>query len=480
MAKGVRLPGGAPEREIRIEFEGEAIPAKEGEPLAVSLLAAGVEVFSRAVKYHRARGPYCLSGRCAHCVMRVDGEPNVTTCTVPARDGMKVERQNAFPSAEHDIFRTIDWFYPRGLDHHTLFAGVPVVERVVAKVARQMAGLGQLPEEAHRGGASYLEHETEVLVIGGGSAGIAAARAAAASGAKVTLIDEQKEIWGRLRTGLYGAEPAESDRTSSNARLGSRAAGPAVSRASDTLDAPGDLEGAKSPSPAQYLEHAGVHLLSRTFAFAIYREEGLLVAAKAPGRRLLVVRPKAVVLATGATELLAPFGNNDLPGVFAGRALARLITQDRLLPGRRFVVAGDGPERAKVSALLREAGAEVIAEVGLRPGAGPHLVRARGRSAVAGVVIQEAGGKEQRLRCDAVAVTDETSAFLDLARHAGARVEWKDTGFAVEVDERFFTGAAQIFACGEVVGPASPAQSAEQGAIAGAGAAKLARQGALQ
>jgi len=441
MAKAERLPGGAAGREIRLEFEGERIPAREGEPIAAALLAAGVDVFSRAVKYHRARGPFCLSGRCSHCVMRVDGEPNVYTCTTPARDGCKIERQNAFPGVELDVFRTIDWMYPRGLDHHTLFAGVPIVEKVVAKVARQMAGLGQLPDEARADGARFLEHETDVVVIGGGSAGHAAALAASAAGVKVTLVDEQGGLGGRLRTGLHAGEKLPAPELDADRRAG--------------------------------LEKAGVHVLSRTFAFGLYREEGLLVAARAPGRRLLVIRPRAVVLATGATELLPPFANNDLPGVFAGRALARLVHADRVLPAKEFVVAGDdAAERDALAALLRDAGATVVATPTLR--GADRILRARGRTRVAGAVLAGPGG-ERKLRCEAIAVAGETSAFLDLARHAGARVEWRGSGFAVVTDERKNAGHPRVFACGEVTGSCTPSDSARQGAIAGAAAADAAR-----
>ncbi|HWV36935.1 MAG TPA: 2Fe-2S iron-sulfur cluster-binding protein [Vulgatibacter sp.] len=438
MAKAERLPGGAAGREIRLEFEGERIPAREGEPIAAALLAAGVDVFSRAVKYHRARGPFCLSGRCSHCVMRVDGEPNAFACTTPARDGCKIERQNAFPGVEHDVFRTIDWMYPRGLDHHTLFAGVPIVEKVVAKVARQMAGLGLLPDAARADGARFLEHEVDVTVIGGGTSGFHAALAASALGARVTVVDEQGGLGGRLRTGLHPEE-----RT------------PAT-----------ELDAARRAA----LERAGVHVLSRTFAFGLYREEGLLVAARAPERRLLVIRPRAVVLATGATELLPPFANNDLPGVYAGRALARLVHADRVLPAKEFVVAGDDrAERDAVAALLRDAGATVVAAPSLR---GPdRILRARGRARVAGVLLAGPDGG-RKLRCEAIAVTGETSAFLDLARHAGARVEWRGSGFAVVTDERQGTGVPRIFACGEVTGRCTPKESADQGAIAGRSAAE--------
>ncbi len=442
MAKAERLAGTAlGGRAVRIEFEGEHIPAREGEPLAAALLANGVGVFSRAVKYHRARGPYCLSGRCSQCLVRVNGEPNVTACTTPVREGMRVERQNAFPSVNHDIFSTIDWMYPRGLDHHSMFAGVPVVEHVVAKVAREMAGLGTLPDAARADGASFASHQTDVLVVGGGAAGLAAARAAAGAGAQVTLVEEQPAPGGRLRSGL--ALP----------------------------DAP---EGGWVSEQVEALRAAGGHVLFGSFAFGLYREHGTLVPVRAPGRRLVVVKPKAVVIAAGAAEPLPAFGNNDLPGIFAGRALARLVTVDGVLPGKRAVVAGEGPEAAALAALLRGAGCEVVAEVGLRAGAAGHLVKARGRSAVAGAVLADAKGAERKVACDLIAVGGVTSALVDLARHAGAHVAYRDGHFAVVVDADGGTGIPGLFACGEVTGPCTANQAAQAGERAGRAAAAVA------
>lgn len=444
MAKGERLPGGAEARDIWLEFEGERIRAKEGEPVATALLAAGVDVFSRAVKYHRARGPYCLSGRCSHCLMRVDGEPNVTTCTTAARDGMKVQRQNAFPSVNHDVFATIDWMYPKGLDHHSLFAGVPVVEKVVAKVAREMAGLGTLPDAARADGASFSELVTDVLVVGAGPSGLAAARAAVEGGAKVALVDEQPAPGGRLRTGLsFGMEP-------------------------------GWVE-----AQVAAIRGAGGHVVSGGLAFGTYHAEphGLAVAVRCSGKRLLVVKPKALVVAAGAAEPLPPFGNNDLPGVFAGRALARMITQNHVLPGTAAVVAGEGPELEALASLLRAHGCEVIAAVGLRPGSkAGHLVKARGRSRVAGAVIADASGAERKVACDLIAVVGNGSALVDLARHAGAHVAWKD-GFGVVVDANGSTGVPGIFAAGEVTGPLSAPLSAKSGEVAGRAAAAFVAQG---
>src|SRR5581483_1327102 len=125
-------------REVTIDFEGRPIPATEGEPVAVALLRAGERILARSVKYHRPRGVQCMVEQCASCLVRVDGLPNRFACTTPCADGMTVARQNAFPSASSDLFRAIDWTFPRTFNHHEMLAGVPVASQVMAKVARQL------------------------------------------------------------------------------------------------------------------------------------------------------------------------------------------------------------------------------------------------------------------------------------------------------------------------------------------------------
>lgn len=416
-----------PRRLIHLEVEGERIPAREGEPLTAALLASGIDLLSRGVKYHRARGPYCLTGRCAHCLMRVDGEPNVTACLTPVRDGMRVERQNAFPSVNVDIFTTIDWMYPRGLDHHSLFPGVPMVEKVVAKVARHMAGLGTLPETARSPEARYLEHATEVLVVGGGEAGRAAAIEAARAGAKTTLVDDHESA-GACR---------------------------------------------------ERLAEAGVRLLPSCFVFGLFQEGSTGVpwaAARGPERTLLVVRPRALVLATGANELLPLFPNNDLPGIYGARALRTLIERDGVVPGERALVVGDGPEAEATAETLRRAGCEVLGVVGLSPGPRGQIVRARGRGRLAGAIVRTADGAEKKLRLDLMAIADHRSGFVDLARHAGAAIRFGEGGFSVVTDPSGATRVPGVFACGEVAGPCTPEEAARQGALAGRAAAAFVGQ----
>jgi sarcosine oxidase subunit alpha len=194
-----RLP--APERPaITVHLDGEEVTAREGEPVACSLLAAGERIFSRSVKYHRPRGPFCFASACTQCLMQVDGVPNVYTCQVPARAGMRLERQNAFPSARLDVFAATDFFFPKGLDHHQMFAGVPVAEQVMLQVARHLAGLGKLPTAPAPERAEYEELSTDVALVGAGVAGLVAARELTAAGVDFLLL-EKDSGWSAI--GLY-------------------------------------------------------------------------------------------------------------------------------------------------------------------------------------------------------------------------------------------------------------------------------------
>ena len=140
-----------PRDPVTLHFDGETVVAERGEPAAVALLAAGHSVLARSPKFHRPRGPACLRAACDGCLARVDGEPNVMTCRVPAAEGTRIETQNVVGSRDTDLLRMADWFFPEGMNHHELFAGVPGVQRVMQAFARRVAGLGKLPQEVALG-----------------------------------------------------------------------------------------------------------------------------------------------------------------------------------------------------------------------------------------------------------------------------------------------------------------------------------------
>jgi sarcosine oxidase subunit alpha len=381
-------PHGAP---VTIDFEGEAVSACEGESLAVALFASDARVLSRSVKYHRPRGFFCLDGSCGACLMRVDGRPNVKACRAPVKEGMKCERQNAFPSGTFDVLGAADFFFPKGMDHHTMMTSPRALNAVMQKIVRQLAGLGKLPDETALELPPPRARHAEVVVVGGGPAGLAAATALAGRGKKVLLIEEQERCGGS-----YLAHPA----------FGIGAADRAVEDA----------------------RRAGVEILCSAAAFGWYPEDRA-TPSEAPGL-LAVTTPKGLlkltadryVYATGAYDQNALFVDNDRPGVLSARAVGRLLTRYGIKPAERPVVVGDGPYARALAEALEQAGAQVTRIDGITT----KIVAAHGHSWVKAVEVE---GKK-KIKCDLVAVAALPAPASELPRQHGVPVEFRDGGFA--------------------------------------------------
>ena len=203
-----RLPEQRGERierdsELTFTFDGKNVAALEGDTIGSALFASGQRTFSRSFKYHRPRGLLCCAGQCPNCLVQVDGAPGVRACTEPVREGMKVEHMNASPSLDFDVMRATDLvggpFTPPGFYYKT-FIRPRRLWPLYEKVLRHAAGLGKLrksqPEREWR--TEYRRRHADILVIGGGAAGLNAAAAAAELGADVVLADEGPEPGGRL------------------------------------------------------------------------------------------------------------------------------------------------------------------------------------------------------------------------------------------------------------------------------------------
>lgn len=358
-------------------FEGRRVAAAPGDTIASALFRAGVRTFSRSFKYHRKRGLYCLSGDCPNCLMTVDGEPAVRTCCTPAPGVRSVARGRGWPSAEHDVL-SILWhlrrFLPVGFYYKSMIRPRwlwPLAEKVI----RRVAGLGPVPRHLPVANRERLNHHPDLLVVGGGVAGLAAALTAAERGESVVLADE---------AGIgEGLSP-----------------GPARARV-DRLR-------------ARLLEQRAVTLLERASAVGLY--QGPLVPIAGPDR-LHLVHPGRVVVATGAVERHAVFPGSDLPGVFLARGAARLAGVHGLSPGRRIVVVAAHREGMDhfdtlLAHAARQPGCAVVAvvaprELAARVPAGVEVlhdgavVRAFGHGAVRAVEVATGAGR-RRIDCDAL------------------------------------------------------------------------------
>jgi sarcosine oxidase subunit alpha len=415
-----------PHRHLTFHFEGRDVPALAGQSIAAALYASGVHVFSRSFKYHRPRGLFCVAGDCPNCLMQVDGRPNVRTCIEPVRQGQVVSRQNAWPSLNFDVLRVfdrLDRFLPVGFYYKRFHRPRwlwPIFERAV----RHVAGLGQI--DVHSAEESHTDAEyrhAEVCVIGGGPAGLAAARSAAEAGARVLLLERRSHLGGHLLE--------EGKSLADVAALGG--------------------DGKTLPD--------SVDVLLDTTAFGLY--EGNLIGAF-QGIRFLKIRARQTIVCTGGRQQPFLFHNNDVPGIFLGQGVLRLAHLYGVLAGKRAVVLTDSDSGTRLAEQLIALGIEVAAVVDRResrgrPG-GPWVslatsvvLSARGNRHLKAVRVARLDGSgaivpgsEQEITCDLLCLASQPAPANELLLQGGLRFgqeggRWRPDG---SVPGLFAAGAA--------------------------------------
>ncbi len=402
MTQAFRVAGGAAldrARPISFTFDGVAYGGYEGDTLASALLANGVRLVGRSYKYHRPRGilsagseePNALIG-----VARGPGRftPNLRATQVELFDGLVATSQNRWPSLKLDIGAINDLasplfaagFYYKTFMGPDLFGKNWAWRHVYEPAIRVAAGLGAAPREPDPDRyARYFDH-CDVLIVGAGPAGLTAALAAGASGARVVVCDENPAPGGSLLAG-------------SRARIGEQSA-------EDWL----------AGALAELAETPNVRLMSRTQAFGYYAqnfvalserlaEPDLVADPDLPRERLWQMRAREVVLATGAIERPLVFADNDRPGVMLAGAARRYLNQYGVKVGERIVVVAAHDSAYRAALDLKEAGSDVALIADLRHEAPAHWAEAA-RAAAIPVVIKAAMHEVKgRQRVEAVRVS---------------------------------------------------------------------------
>jgi sarcosine oxidase subunit alpha len=383
---------------VTIQFDGDEVRAERGEPVAAALVDAGKLAIARSPKFHRPRGPSCFRAACDGCLARVDGVPNVMTCLHPCAEGTVIEAQNTLGSREIDLLRVTDWFFPQGMNHHELFAGVPGVQQVMQAFARRVAGLGKIPEKAgekHRA----RRREVDAFVIGAGPSGMSAAIALADRGRTVEVVDDALDAGGSALATLDG-------------------------RFEDLLEKFAEYTEKSAKNP--------VKLRLRTTAAGIYGEDVLVVGMEGAE----IVRPKTLVLATGAHDGVLAFEGNDMPGVMSARAGAWLI--------RRGISLGD-----KVVVALAKGGGP-FGEILAKGTKTVTLVAAEPTLAMGGSRVKKVVFGKKEIAATALLVDAARAPAYELAEQAGAKLEHEPRGYVVR-EPRIRDG---VFAVGELAGAA--------------------------
>ena len=447
--------------------------AYENETVAAALYANGMRIFSRSMKYHRPRGFFCGIGRCSACMMTVDGIPNVRTCMVNARDGMQVKRQNAFPNADHDVLSVMDklgfyfslasGFYHRKMIHPTFLRSFYI------KILTRFVGLGRLPskEVASATKGAKITEEADIVVIGGGPAGLTAALEAGKRCKKVALIDDKRMIGGQL--------VKQTHRFFGDAR---HHAGVRGIRIAEKLT-------------KQVAEMKTITPFLGASVFGVY--EGRTVAA-AQGERLLKIHAKKIIIATGAYERTLIFENNDLPGVYGAGGVQTMMNTYAIKPGMRALVVGSGNVGLILSYQLLQSGVKVVAIVEALPKIGGYLVhaakvrrqgvpiltshtvvKALGRNRVNGAAIAQIDssfkpiqGTERRLDCDLICIAVGLTPTYELAAQAGAQTMFSpELGGFVAKRNKFMETIDGIYVAGDVSGIEEATTAMLEGQIVG-------------
>jgi sarcosine oxidase subunit alpha len=419
------------DRPVRFRFERRTIDAFEGDTVGSALAAAGVTITARSFKYHRPRGLFCMTGACPNCLMQIDGVPNVRACTEPVIEGMHAERQNAWPSVDRDVhgwLNTFSFMLPPGF-YYKVFQRPRWAWPFVEPFIRSKAGLGKVPHDPDHRRRRKLDLHPDVLVIGAGAAGLAAAAEAAEAGASVVLLEQGREAGGHLL---------------------------------------GDASVRTRVALMRRMSESGARFLPQTSAFGVFA--GMLIAAVGPDA-LYRIRPRHVIFATGAIEQAAVFPGNDLPGVMVSSAVELLLHRYGVLPGRRAVVLAGNNDAYTTAWALKDAGASVtvvdLREEGWPEGfpvfAGSAILEAHGRRKVTGVTVGPPGGRGgQKVTCDLVVNACLQAPSTNLLALAGGRLAFDETAQAFLPIELPST----VHAVGAVAGAGTPDAAIAQGRLA--------------
>ncbi len=362
MTGGFRtVDGGRIDRSMPLSFsfDGKQYAGYLGDTLASALLANGVHLVGRSFKYHRPRGTMSAGSEEPNALVTIDRgagrvTPNLRATQVELYDGMRAVSQNRFPSLAFDVGAINDVMAPifsAGFYYKTFMWPRTFWRRVYEPAIRAAAGLGRAPTAPDPD--RYLHHyaHCDVLVIGAGPAGLAAALAASTGGKRVVVCDEQSEFGGSLL--------AEKQ-----AHIAGEAASVWLHTALDTLGRRPD-----------------VILLTRTTAFGWYPDNlvGLVervtdhLAApdlRLPRERLWHLRASKVVIATGALERPLLFSGNDRPGVMLADAARTYLQRYAVKVGTRAVITTSDDSAYATGVALRDAGVVIGAVADLRSDAG--------------------------------------------------------------------------------------------------------------
>ena len=420
-AAGGRIDRSCP---IDFTFDGRPCQGYRGDTLAAALLANGIRVVGRSMKLHRPRGILCAGVEEPNALLNVDcgsGKiPNVRATTMPLLDGLVAASQNCFPSVNFDLGRIIDYtrpLWPAGF-YYKMFKWPHW--HAFEWAVRRLGGLGQLADGIDATRYRHRNTHCDVLVVGTGCRGLAAAVEAAKRGEDVLVAEQDTEFGGSL---LHDAlwvdgQPAEEWLAATVAEL----------RAMDNVRL------VANTTVAACYDHQVLTMHDRSAAFR----------GKDSVETFWKVRAGRVVLATGAIEQPLLFGNNDKPGVMLAGAVAQYALRYAVHCGRRVTGVLNNDRAWRSLLALHDAGVPVCAIVDTRgevgqalldaaeqrripvyPGAKP--LTARGAIGVRALRFVAHKGSLEQVDCDLIAMSGGWNPTTQLYSQAGGKLRYDET-----------------------------------------------------
>ncbi len=459
LSKGGRLIDRT--KPLNFTFNGRKLKGFAGDTLAAALLGADQMLLGRSFKYHRPRGLVASGAEEPNALVGlgtgVRFEPNQRVTTTELFEGASAASQNHWPSLEFDvgaINNSFGRFLPGGFYYKTFMFPRFAWKHIFEPVIRRSAGLGKVPQDRDADRYEYAYAFADLVIVGGGIAGLAAALQAGRDGKRVLLI-EQTAHWG-------GRAPVDGVEIDGK---------PADDWVRNTLEAIGKME--------------NVTLRTRTMASGLYDHGYLLayerIADHTPGdgrprHRLWRIRAGHVVTATGAIERPLSFAGNDIPGVMLAGAVRDYLVNWAVSPGDRTVIVTNNDDAYRTALALHAAGLIVPAVIDARAGVKgvlPDAVRAKGIRVLEGrgiakvkggkrvtgvsVCAQAGEGSElEAIACDAVAMSGGWSPVVHLWSHCGGKLVWDEASAMFRPDAARpptgDDGAAMVTAVGSANG----------------------------
>ncbi|MGB7243538.1 MAG: sarcosine oxidase subunit alpha family protein [Sulfitobacter sp.] len=431
LANGGRLVDTS--KQLGFAFNGAQMRGFEGDTLASALLANDQMLVGRSFKYHRPRGIVASGAEEPNGLVNLglDGkfEPNQRVTTTELFDGLNAASQNHWPSLEFDvgaINKHLSRFLPAGFYYKMFIHPRPLWKHVYEPIIRQSAGLGKAPKSRDADTYEHFYAFCDVLIVGGGVAGLQAALAAAQSGAKVMLM-EQTPHWG-------GRAPVDG---------GTINGAPVETYVADTVAA---LRAMDNVTLRNRMMGAGVYDHGYVLGYEQLRDN----APQAPGprHRLWRIRAGHIVTATGAIERPLSFAGNDIPGVTLASAVRDYAVNYGVSVGDRTVVVTNNDDAYLTAFAMKYAGLDVpviidarvlpvdspaieqAKALGIRVMMGHAVASVKGVKRVTGVSICSQAGEGsvlEEIACDAIAMSGGWSPVVHLWSHCGGKLIWDET-----------------------------------------------------